>query len=225
MCDPKDPIFGASLRRFDTRGRARTVLTHVTNVRISPDGRKLAVTTDGPDDRRRTKGTEALRVVDIATGRVRTLARSHYTMDIGRATYDGTIGLQVRGWLDNARIVVRTHDKLANARIAVVSASRPSQVSTWKSFRGNTETDAIGRFGSKGVLVTAKRRPTDERGLRAYRISPTTLRGTLVARDDTAYGVADVVDQFLTKTRATPFVIGTRHFPYRGPGTVSAAYL
>ena len=129
--------------------------------------------------------------------------------------------MHVAGWLGARRLVVGD-GCCDDGLIAIVSATAPSSESRWKVFSGDSSTTALGTIGADAVLVGVNH-PT---GLHAYKVTTARPRGELVASikgedlDLRAY-----VDVFVAKTRANPWVISNKRYPYKGPGKVGGAFL
>lgn len=214
-------------------GKVVRSLPYVTSVRVSPDGGRLAVSVLAPATRRGGQGRAALQTVRTATGAVSTLASTSFPTDAASGWPTIEVGgLQVQGWADRATLVVRD-GCCDSGNISLVPADVPSRVQNWPVFAGSGSTMAVGVKAGK-VLVVANRwagdgsekAPFYSAGVDAFWVSKARPKGTLAGSvKGLDLDVADYADSFVRAQRATPLWIGAKRFPYRGTGTVSAAYL
>ena len=223
--------YASSLKHYVGR-KAVTVLPYVTSVRLSPNGRQLAITVLSPDGNKDGKGTQALRIATTSGTVLRTLSTVSFPVDKdGNPTVE-IGGQRVAGWLTDRTLVVGD-GCCDSGSVSLVSALAPSKATRWPTFSGTGSTRAIGTIGSGTVLVADRldigdgvKVPFQTVGVRAVTMTAARPRGRQVqaVRDPDA-DVTRYIDRFVARAKAKPLAIGPKRFPYKGTGTVRAAYL
>lgn len=163
---------------------------------------------------------------------VRTLATRTFPVDKQGWPMQEVGGQRVAGWLNPSTLIVGD-GCCDSGTVSIVSATKPSTPNRWPSMGGDGSLQAIGTIGNHSVLVARIRLkgdgvkvPLETVGLEALTMTAARPRGRVV--DYVADDSGDLnrhVDRFVARAKATPLVIGSKRFPYRGRGTVLAAYL
>lgn len=215
-----------------TGGKAVNVLPYVTSVRLSPNGKQLAITVLSPDGNKDGKGTQALRIATPSGKVLRTLSATQFPVDKNGDPTVEVGGLRVSGWLNPSTLIVGD-GCCDGGSVALASASRPSPATKWPTLFGDGSTRAIGTIGDKTVLVARNRWKGDGQkvplsvvGVEAVTMSAARPRGSVVAYFPDENPSQDAyVDRFVARAKAKPLAIGTKRYPYKGTGKVVAAYL
>lgn len=215
-----------------TRGKAVRVLPYVTSVRVSPNGRQLAITVLSPDGNKDGKGTQSLRIATTSSKVLRTLSAISFPVDKNGMPTVEIGGQKVAGWLNPSTLVVGD-GCCDSADVAIVSALKPTDNMKWPRFCADHSATAIGTIGAKTVLVAANRFSGDGQkvplqlvGMNAVTMTAARPSGKVVISVRDADPTVDrYVGRFVARTKATPLVISTKRFPYKGTGKVVAAYL
>lgn len=212
--------------------RSVDVLRYATSVRLSPDGRQLAVTVLSPDGDGDGKGSESLRIVTTSGKVLRTLSTLKFPVDAqGNPTLE-VGGQHVSGWLTPRTLIVG-NGCCDSGSVSLVPAGKASAPNTWPTYDGDGSTQAIGTIGTGTVLIGARlevgdgvKVPIQTVGVQALTMTATRPRGRqlFIVRDDRG-DLGAHVDAFVARAKAAPLVIGTKRFPYKGSGRVVAAYL
>lgn len=208
--------------------KSTLVQRYVRSVRLSPDGRKLAVTVlspDGPDADR--AGTQSVRLIDAATLKPTTTLGS-WSFPVDRAGLPTVeVGaLRVFGWLGSTRLVLGD-GCCDSGEVSIVSATAKTALLSRPQFGGDHNTIALSHQGTNVFVTRARWRDTEPepQGYDVFRITPTNHKGVRVFYYPTRKEAIEVVDALVAKTGATPYVVGSARYPYKGPGAVVAAYL
>ncbi len=207
-------------------------LPYVTSVRVSPDNTRLAISVLSPDGDKDGKGLAALRIAKTSGKVVSTLSSTPFPVDKAGWPTVEIGGMHVNGWLNAKELVVRD-GCCDSAGISVVSAVKPSRQSTWPTFGGTGSTMALGTKGSQVLVARSKeagdgseQHPYYSAGIDAYWMTKRNPNGKLftsVKGED--LDVTRYADSFVRKAGANPLWISPKRFPYRGAGTVVAAYV
>lgn len=205
---------------------------YVTSVRLSPDSTRLAVSVFSPDGDRDGYGLEAVRLLRTNGKAVSTLASYKFPVDRTNGyPMVGGSGWAVRGWFGSTDLIV-TAGCCDSGSVSIVPTAKAVPPQKWPTFAGNGDTTALGTKGAN-ILVARSRwvgagteaDPLNRVGMDVYWMSKSKPKGTFYAfyKGD-SIGVDDFVEPLLKKTKAAPVWVSTTHFPYKGAGTILAAY-
>ena len=212
--------------------KVTTRVPYVTSVRVSPDSTRLAVTVFSPDGDGDGYGLQAVRLLRPNGKTVSTLAANKFPVDRthGYATVEGN-GWSVRGWLGSTDLIL-AGGCCDSGSVSIVPTGKAVRPQAWPTFTGSGDTTALGTKGAN-ILVTRSRRvgagteadPVRRVGMDVYWMNKKKPKGTFYGfYKGESTGVDKIAEPLLKKTGASPVWLSTRHFPYKGSGTVLAAY-
>ncbi|WP_409483505.1 hypothetical protein [Arsenicicoccus dermatophilus] len=192
----RTPYDGKLLR---IRGaQVTTLMSRVQAAKVSPDGRRLAVTLLSPDTDRDGRGTASLQVGPLSGTGMRTIAEEPFPVGRGGLPTDDQASPMVRTWLGNHHVAVAWGGG-DDGNVAVVPADRPSSRQSWPRVSGDSSTDVAGVVGSTAVVpVYAKN------GYDMVHVSPTRPRGVKVAHLRFTRDAVTPVKNYLRKVGAAP---------------------
>lgn len=159
------PLDEAGMRPGGTRliavGTQRELqpVPNVTSVRVSADGRRAAVSVLSPDGDGDGAGTAAIRIVDLATGEVSTLASTPLPLGDTGAYVSEFYDPFVVSWLPGGEGVVYREFCCDSGSVIVAPADGSGSVDTWPRVDGYASTDVVGFDPDGDPLV--QRRPED----------------------------------------------------------------
>ncbi len=228
-------MYGDRLVKYAPGRRAVVVMPYVVAARVSPDGRRLAVTVISPDVDKDGLGTASVRVGPVGGGRFTTLGSSKFAVD--RKTGDPTMEIlapRVAGWVGASSLVVE-YGCCDDGNVSIISANTPSSMSRWKAFNGNGSTRAVGLLGRGRVLVLRDKEvgdgikvPIQVVGLNAYSVGAVGKPRLLWSgrpKDDSERTWLRLADAAVKATKATPLAVSRVRYPFRGQGFVTEAFV
>ncbi len=145
---------GTRLAKVAADGTATTVKANVVASELSPDGSHMAIVVLSPDGDGDGSGTQAIRVIDLATGSVDELWATDVPLDeTGVITVE--IGsTRVVGWIaDESTLIVEESCCDSGAVMLLPSSGRSAAPETWPAVRGDHATYALGTDAEGRVLV------------------------------------------------------------------------
>ncbi|MCH8613526.1 hypothetical protein [Arsenicicoccus dermatophilus] len=190
-------------------GRVTALMTGVQAAKVSPDGRRLAVTRLSPDTDRDGRGTASLQVGPVSGTGMRPIAEETFPVrGGGLPAHDQAIPM-VRTWLGNHDMAVAWGVE-DNGNVAVVSADRPSTMRSWPRVSGDSSTDVAGVVGSIAVVPVYVKNGYD-----MVHVSPARPRGVKVAHLRFTRDSVTPVKSYLRKIGAAPVDATYARLPYR----------
>lgn len=224
-----DSTFRTRLVRI-TGGRTTTVLPYATDVALSPDGRRVAVTVVSPDADGDGQGTASVRVgpADLSSP-PRTIGQTTFPVGTDGKPSAEIAAPRVDTWLGNDRLVVSRGCCGDNA-VTVLPASGRTDLLRAPS----AETPSpVARYGDDAVLTVRDvyRAPDAPQGAEQLvghdlvRVSAAEPRGTTVGHVPHGPGWEAGVASYLRRTHATVLDPQNAGLPYRGPGSVDRTFV
>ncbi len=227
--------YASKLVKYAPGKRGVAVMPYVVAARVSPDGRQLAVSVISPDADHDGKGTASVRVGPVGGSKFTTLGSSTFAVDAKTGDPTQQIAAPiVAGWLGTSALVVEW-GCCDDGNVAVIPATRPTAMSTWKALNGDGSTSAIGLLPRGRVLVLRDRIVGDgiKVPLRTVGKEAVSMgangKGWIVwsgkPKDDSTRAWLRLTDQIVAATRAVPLEVTRVRFPFKGAGFVTAAYI
>ena len=227
--------YASKLVKYAPGKRGVVVMPYVVAARVSPDGRRLAVTGVSPDADHDGKGTTSVRVGPVGGSKFTTLGS--WTFMVDPKTGDPTqqyAAPVVAGWVDNASLAVEW-GCCDEGSVAIIPATRPTSPTRWKALTGDGSTEIIGVLPAGRALVLRDKvvgdgikvplRTVGKQALSLSSTGRTRLLWSGKPKDDSTRAWLRLTDQAVAATRAVPLQVTRVRFPFKGAGFVTAAYI
>ncbi|WP_409483403.1 hypothetical protein [Arsenicicoccus dermatophilus] len=188
-------------------GAVTEVMPYVTTARVSPDGRRIAVTVQEPDFDRDGFATSSVRVGPVTSTltALKVLSQAPVEVDAGsddRAPTALSDTSAVQAWLGNDHLAVTTwHNRTGNVDLVSARSGR-----TTASVTGpDPVTEVVGIRGADAYLpVAAWNAGGKVTGYDVYRLSATRSHAVKVGRVGLTASGRPALAPFLRKVGATP---------------------
>lgn len=145
---------GTRLMTVAPDGAVNIVRENVTGSELSPDGTRMAIVVMSPDGDGDGSGTQAIRVIDLATGAVEELWSTDVALD-DTGVISVEIGrIDVVGWTaDQSSVIVQESCCDSGAVMLMPSSGRSDTPETLPAVRGDHATYALGTDDDGRILV------------------------------------------------------------------------
>ncbi|MFN8052694.1 MAG: hypothetical protein U0Q22_14700 [Acidimicrobiales bacterium] len=146
---------GTHLVRIDRAGAVSTVKANVTGSELSPDGTRMAVVILSPDGNGDGKGTQAIRVIDLATGATDTLRSNDVALDDSGQITQEISGVDIVGWTTDQSALIVEDGCCDSGSVTVVPAHSAGAGSpeSWPTISGDHATYALGTDPGGKIIV------------------------------------------------------------------------